>query len=112
MLTISRPSSPKANPVGWRRASPSDSVDALAALQGTGDLPTPVTVLAAQSGVPGTSEGTAMLEIVFDLAPAADLLFATANGGQPQFAQNITDLAAAVAEVIVDDLFYFADAAF
>jgi len=46
----------------------SDSVDFLANSQSTGDLP-PVTVLPGQSGVPGSGEGTAMLEIVYDLAP-------------------------------------------
>lgn len=90
----------------------SDSVDALADLQASGDLPATVTVLPGQSGVPGTSEGTAMLEIVHDLAPGADLYFATANGGQAQFAQNILDLAAAGCGVIVDDIFYFAEAVF
>lgn len=41
-----------------------------------------INALGGQSGNPGTSEGTAMLEIVFDLAPGAGLRFATANGGQ------------------------------
>jgi hypothetical protein len=50
-----------------------------------------VTVLAGQASN-GTSEGTAMLEIVYDMAPGASLYFATANGGQAQFAQNILDL--------------------
>ena len=47
----------------------SDSVDFLAASQASGNLGA-VTVLPGQSGVPGTGEGTAMLEIVADLAPA------------------------------------------
>ena len=46
----------------------SDSVDHLAQSQATGDLPTDLTVLPGQSGVPGTGEGSAMLEIVHDLA--------------------------------------------
>ncbi|MGB5064915.1 MAG: S8 family serine peptidase [Candidatus Competibacter sp.] len=90
----------------------SDSVDALAALQASGDLPAVVTVLPGQSGVPGSSEGTAMLEIVYDLAPGAQLFFATAFGGPAQFAQNILDLAAAGCKVIVDDVGYFAEGAF
>ena len=90
----------------------SDSVDELATLQGSGDLPSVVTVLAGQSGVPGTSEGTAMLEIVHDLAPGADLLFATAFGGLAVFAQNIADLVTAGADVIVDDVGYFAEGVF
>src|SRR5262249_53984299 len=44
----------------------SDSVDFLAQSVATGNLPPDVTVLPGQSGVPGTGEGTAMLEIVHD----------------------------------------------
>jgi len=83
----------------------SDSVDALASLQASGDLPA-VDVLAGQSGNPATSEGTALLEIVYDLAPGAALGYATAVGGQAQFAANILALAAAGCHVIVDDVFY------
>ena len=88
----------------------SDSVEALSDLQNSGDLAA-VTVLAGQGGS-GTSEGTAMLEIVHDLAPGAELLFATANGGQAQFAQNILALHAAGSAVIVDDVSYFAEPVF
>lgn len=90
----------------------SDGVASLAALQGSGDLPAGVTVLAGQSGDPGTSEGTAVLEVVYDLAPGAELLFATASGGQAAFAQNIADLAAAGARVIVDDTHYVMEGVF
>jgi hypothetical protein len=90
----------------------SDSVDLLATLQASGDLPMTVTVLSGQDGVPGSSEGTAMLEIVHDLAPGADLYFATAFGGPAQFAQNILGLQAAGCQVIVDDVFYFSEGVF
>ena len=89
----------------------SDSVEALANLQTSFDLPSGVQILTGQAGM-GTSEGTAMLEIVPDLAPGAELLFATANGGQAQFAQNILDLRAAGADIIVDDVSYFAEPVF
>jgi hypothetical protein len=88
----------------------SDSVDALSSLQSTGDLPA-VTVLPGQSGQ-GESEGTAMLEIVYDLAPGAGLYFATANGGEAAFANNILSLKAAGCDVIVDDVGYFAEPVF
>jgi hypothetical protein len=47
-----------------------------------------------------------MMEIVHDIAPGASLFFATANGGQAQFAQNILDLHAAGCNIIVDDVAY------
>ncbi|MCB9077900.1 MAG: VWA domain-containing protein [Anaerolineaceae bacterium] len=52
-------------------------------------------------------EGRAMLHIVHDIAPDADLSFATANGGIYNFAENIRNLRKAGAEVIVDDVTYF-----
>jgi hypothetical protein len=88
----------------------SDGVDALATLQSSGDLPPGVTVLPGQAG--SGSEGTAMLEIVHDLAPGASLTFATAFGGEAGFAANILALRASGADVIVDDVGYFAEAVF
>ena len=87
----------------------SDGVDALATLQGAGDLPG-VTVLSGQGG--SGNEGSAMLEIVFDLAPGAQLFFATAGGGSASFAQNIRDLRTAGCDIIVDDFSYFAESPF
>ncbi len=69
-----------------------------------------VTVLPGQSGLgmgyPGPGEGTAMLEIVNDLAPGAWLYFATGSGGEASFANNIQQLAAAGCDIIVDDESY------
>ena len=48
-----------------------------------------------------------MAQIVHDLAPGASLAFATAFSGELAFAANIRALAAAGAEVIVDDVAYF-----
>ncbi len=90
----------------------SDSVDYLTNAQATGDLPTNVTVLPGQSGVPGTGEGTAMLEIVNDLAPGAQLYFATAFGSEADFAQNILDLRSNGCNIIVDDVSYFDESPF
>lgn len=87
----------------------SDGVDSLAALQSAGELPT-VTVLPGQAG--NGSEGTAMLEIIHDLAPSAELFFATAFNGQASFAQNILNLRAAGCDIIVDDVAYFREAVF
>lgn len=79
------------------------------ALIASGDLPASTTVLEASSG---TDEGAAMMEIVHDMAPGAQLYFATANGGQAHFASNITALAAAGCSIIVDDISYFGEGAF
>ena len=89
----------------------SDSVEELAALQGTGELPPGVTVLPGQAGT-GLSEGTALMEIIHDMAPGAELFFATAAGGKAQFAQNILDLQAAGCDIIVDDIIYLNEAVY
>jgi uncharacterized repeat protein (TIGR01451 family) len=83
----------------------SDSVDYLASAQASGDLDD-VTVLPGQSGY-GSGEGTAMLEIVHDLAPDARLYFATAFNGEASFAQNILNLRSNGCDIIVDDVGYF-----
>src|SRR6185295_18726550 len=77
--------------------------------QSTGDLGA-VTILPGQGG--GGDEGTAMLEIIHDLAPGAQLFFATAGGGLANFAQNIRDLRAAGCDIIVDDVGYFVESPF
>src|SRR4029077_5761324 len=46
-------------------------------------------------------------QIVHDLAPGASIDFATAEGGEEEFANEIKALAAAGASVIVDDIAYF-----
>ena len=88
----------------------SDGVRSLADRQATDDLPARVTVLPGQAG--RGDEGTALLEIVHDLAPGAELYFATGHGGQAQMAENIEALCEAGANVIVDDIGYPLEAAF
>jgi hypothetical protein len=93
----------------------SDSASAarVAALIASGDLGPNTTVLANQQGPSnGTDEGTAMMEIVQDVAPGAQIYFATADNGVASFAANINALAAAGAKVIVDDVTYFNEGAF
>jgi photosystem II stability/assembly factor-like uncharacterized protein/subtilisin-like proprotein convertase family protein len=57
----------------------------------------------------GGAEGTAMLEIVQDMAPQANLAFATAFGGIANFINNIQALADAGCKVITDDVRYFGE---
>lgn len=90
----------------------SDGVNTLLARQASGDLPASVDVVAGQAG--NGDEGTAMLEIVHDMAPGATLGFATAQGGQAQMAANIQTLRNAPhnCTIIVDDWTYFLAAPF
>ncbi len=76
--------------------------------QGTGDLPPSVKLLNNGSG--GIDEGAAMAELAHDLAPGANLWYHTAlPDGQAVFADGISMLADCGADVIVDDIFYFAE---
>ena len=88
----------------------SDGVRSLADRQASGDLPARVTVLPGQEG--RGDEGTALLEIVHDLAPGAELYFATGFGGEARMAENIEALCEAGANVIVDDIGYALEAVF
>ncbi len=90
----------------------SDSVDYYQQSQASGDLPADLVILPGQDGIPGSGEGTAMLEIVHDLVPGSGLYFATAFGGVGGFAQNIINLRQAGCDVIVDDVFYFNESPF
>ena len=96
--------------VGVKICALSDGVDSLAASQAAGELPT-VDVLPTQAG--GGDEGTAMLEIIHDVAPTAELGFATAFNGDASFADNIRALRFDLdCDVIVDDIIYFKEAPF
>ncbi len=87
----------------------------VAALIATGDLPANTVVLPGESGeeISGAEdEGTAMMEIVHDLAPNAQLYFATAFHSDLDFANNIIMLQQAGCKVIVDDVSYSNEGAF
>lgn len=97
--------------VGVKICALSDGVDSLSTLQASGQLPANVDVLPGQAG--SGNEGTAMLEIVHDVAPGADLGFATAFTSESSFADNIRALRTqGHCDIIVDDVVYFDEAVF
>jgi len=55
----------------------------------------------------GSDEGRAMMQIIHDIAPGANLAFYTAFDSEQDFANGILALAAAGSKVIVDDVSYF-----
>jgi hypothetical protein len=92
--------------------SDSASLARIAALKATGDLPPTATTLPGQDGAPGSDEGAAMMEIVYDMAPGSNQIFATAFISDASFADNIIALQAAGCKVIVDDVTYFEEPVF
>ena len=92
----------------------SDSYDSLggaAADVASGDLPAGVQVIGGESTYCGTvvfciDEGRAMAQIIYDMAPGVDILFHTGLATKADYASAILSLAAAEADVIVDDLLY------
>lgn len=54
----------------------------------------------------GTDEGRAILQLIHDVAPDAQLMFYTAGVDPTDFAVGITQLADAGAQIIVDDILY------
>jgi subtilisin-like proprotein convertase family protein len=96
---------------GVKLCALSDGVSSLAASKARGELPEVVDVLAGQEG--SGDEGTAMLEILHDIAPNAELGFATAFNGDASFADNIKALRFTLGcDVIVDDVLYFNESPF
>ncbi|CAM9628833.1 unnamed protein product, partial [Ectocarpus sp. 12 AP-2014] len=73
--------------------------------EASGDLP-PVDVV--KEGPPGsTDEGSAMLELMYDIAPGSNYKFNTAAGGEQSFADDIGNLVSEEGcDVVVDDVVY------
>ncbi len=70
---------------------------------------TAVTNLLDYTATGASDEGRAMLEIIHDVAPGAQLYFRTANISETDFATGIQQLATAGCKVIIDDIGYFAE---
>ena len=73
---------------------------------GNPDYPTPVDVLKEYPYPGGSDEGRAMMHIIHDVAPGAELAFSTGILSPRDFALAIEDLALAGCDLIVDDVTY------
>ena len=90
----------------------SDSYDCLAGAAAdvaSNDLPAGVNNLDEGPCAGATDEGRGMMQLIHDVAPGAQQAFHNAFEGQAHFAQGILDLQAAGADIINDDIFYFAE---
>ncbi|HKE17423.1 MAG TPA: proprotein convertase P-domain-containing protein [Kofleriaceae bacterium] len=86
----------------------SDSDDFKEQSIATGDLPPDTFTIPGEDGRPGIGEGTAMMEIVHDVAPGAKIFFATAFTSPESFADNIRRLHFEFGcNIIVDDIIYY-----
>ncbi len=81
----------------------SNGINNLAASQALGDLPATVTVPPG-CGSAGGDEGTAMLEIVFDMAPGAGLQFCATGGGEVNHVAAQNNLVANGVDVLTEDI--------
>jgi hypothetical protein len=75
--------------------------------QATGDIPAQIQVIDFSVDAGGTDEGSAMMELIHDIAPNASIAFASGTGGITVFADNLAKLRAAGCTVTCDDLGYF-----
>lgn len=97
-----------------------DDLDGAATDIAEGELPGPgnpcgrTGAVSVQSdlGGGGTDEGRAMLQIVHDLAPGADLVYATGADGELAMAQQIRQLGLSGADIITDDIGYLTEPMF
>ena len=79
----------------------SDGVDNWTTARNSGDLPADLHVL---SNSVGGDEGTAMLEIVYDLAPGAQLYFHDCGSTILDFCDAVDDLVSAGCDIVCDDI--------
>ena len=101
------------NGAGVKVAAMSDGVSSVPVLQGSNELPANITIVPGQQGVASGDEGTALLQIIYNLAPGASLYFATGGTSLSQTATNIHTLVDTYhVDIIIDDEEYTDDAVF
>ncbi|MFH1262971.1 MAG: S8 family serine peptidase [Pseudomonadota bacterium] len=89
----------------------SDGVDNLAESVASGDLPSGITTHGTCTMPTTCNEGTAILEIIHDIAPGAALSFG-AVGTDLEFIQRLDDLEADNCQIIIDDLGFYDEPVF
>lgn len=70
------------------------------------DIPANIHILPVVPAISGSDEGRAMLQIVHDVAPGAELYFRTGFHTAGDFARGIKELRDAGCKIIVDDITY------
>jgi hypothetical protein len=78
----------------------------------SGDLPSNVKVFYEGISNYPKDEGRAMMQLVYDVAPGAQLFFHTSAGGESGYASNIDQLVKAGCNVIVSDVAYYSEPMF
>ncbi len=79
----------------------------------SGDIPDDVLILSDYNiRIACIDEGRGMAQLVHDVVPEAKISFHSAFNGEADFAEGIIELAEAGADVIVDDIIYFAEPMF
>ena len=97
------------NPPPFNPGAPNSSMEEDIA---NDELPADTTILDEgddNGGCPGSDEGRGMAQLIHDVAPGAAISFHTAFNSERDFADGIIELADAGADVIVDDVRYFAE---
>ncbi|MDZ7334220.1 MAG: choice-of-anchor J domain-containing protein [candidate division KSB1 bacterium] len=89
--------------IGQKIGILSDGCSHVANSQASGDLPRTIEIINNRFG---GDAGTAMLEIVYDIAPGAQLAFADKGSSETDFSNNIKLLQQAGCTVICDDIIY------
>jgi len=94
------------NPPAFRPGAPTSTKDQDVS---NDELPASITILKDGSCPDGTDEGRAMAQLIHDVAPKSSIAFHTAFESEFDFAEGILRLKNAGANVIVDDVRYFAE---
>jgi subtilisin family serine protease len=84
----------------------SGNLDTYATNIADGYLPSNINVLKDYAGLGATDEGRAISQLIYAIAPKANLAFYTGTGGTNSQGQAIQTLAAIGADIIVDDFGY------